>query len=82
MRQTNPAEVSSYAGSVVAVISSLTLTQVGVIVGILTAFATLLLNVWYTRRKDRREALESAARLEAWRAACVSPIGNGVADGP
>lgn len=65
MRQTNPAEVSSYAGSVVAVLSSLTLTDIGIIVGILTAIATFVLNALYMKRKDRREAEEHTARMHA-----------------
>jgi|GEM_PF-1953720 len=65
MRQTNPAEVSSYAGSIVAVLSSLTLTDIGIIVGILTALATFGLNALYMRRKDRREEEEHAARMHA-----------------
>jgi len=44
VRQVNPAEASSYAGSVVAVLSSLTLTDIGIIVGIVTALATFGLN--------------------------------------
>lgn len=65
MRQINPAEASSYAGSVVAVLSSLTLTDVGIIVGIATALATFWLNVYYMRRKDRRQAEEHQARMRA-----------------
>lgn len=70
MRQTNPAEVSSYAGSVVAVLSSLTLTDIGIIIGIVTALATFWLNTIYTRRKveymrrkEEWEAQEHAARM-------------------
>ncbi len=62
MRAT-PTEVSSYAGSIVAVASSLTLTDIGVIVGILTAVATFVVNAVYMYRKDRREDRESRARL-------------------
>lgn len=65
MRQTNPTEVSSYAGSVVAVLSSLTLTDVGIIVGIATALATFWLNAHYMRRKDRRQDEEHQARMRA-----------------
>lgn len=60
MRQTNPGEVASYTGSVVAVLSSLTLTDIGIIVGILTALLTFWLNAFFMRRKDRRDAVERA----------------------
>jgi hypothetical protein len=65
MRQTNPAEVSSYAGSIVAVLSSLTLNDIGVILGIIFGVATFVLNAVFMRRKDRRESEEHAARLRA-----------------
>lgn len=64
MRQTNPTEVSSYAGSAVAVLSSLTLTDIGIIVGIVTALATFGLNAIYMRRKDRRDEEEHVARMQ------------------
>ncbi|MNN79828.1 hypothetical protein D3C81_1965040 [compost metagenome] len=63
MRQINPAEASSYAGSVVAVLSSLTLTDIGIIVGIVTALATFGLNAFYLRRKDVRDEEEHLARM-------------------
>lgn len=63
MRQINPAEASSYAGSVVAVLSSLTLTDIGIIVGIFTALATFGLNAFYMRRKDLRDEEEHVARM-------------------
>lgn len=55
--------MSSYAGSIVAVASSLTLTDIGVIVGIWTAVATFVVNAIYMYRRDRREQRESIARL-------------------
>lgn len=55
-----PQEVGSYAGAAVAVATSLTLTQFGVIVGILTALLTLGLNAWYTREKNMREREQNA----------------------
>ncbi|SCB10358.1 HP1 family phage holin [Cupriavidus alkaliphilus] len=70
MRQTNPAEVSSYAGSLVAVLSSLTLTDIGIIVGIVTALATFALNAFYMRRKDQREREAHIARMHALTEAC------------
>lgn len=59
----SPTEVASYVGSVTAVASSLTLTDIGVIVGILTAFATFGLNFFFMWRKDRREQRESDMRI-------------------
>lgn len=56
-------EVISYAGGAVSIASSLTLTEVGVIVGIATALLTFILNVIYMYRKDRREQAESMAAL-------------------
>lgn len=43
--------------------SSLTLTDIGVIVGILTAIATFGLNFFFMWRKDRREQRESDMRI-------------------
>lgn len=56
-------EAASYAGSGIAVGSSLTLTDIGVIVGIGTAILTFGLNAYFMWRKDRREQRESDARL-------------------
>ena len=50
-----PLDATSYAGGIVSIGSAVTLTQWGVIAGILTALLTLLLNVWYTRQKNARE---------------------------
>ena len=55
MSKLSAPEVGSYAGSVTAIGASLTLTQVGIIVGIVTALLTLVLNAWYTRQKNERE---------------------------
>lgn len=63
MSKLNATEVTSYAGGAVSIGASLTLTEIGVIVGIATALLTFGLNVWYTYRKDQREKAESAARL-------------------
>ncbi|CAM2154489.1 Holin [Paraburkholderia tropica] len=59
----SPSEAVSYAGSGVAVGSSLTLTDIGVIVGIATAVLTFALNAIFMWRKDRREQRESDERL-------------------
>lgn len=55
MSKLSAPEVGSYAGGVTAIGASLTLTQVGIIVGIVTALLTFLLNAWYTRQKNERE---------------------------
>lgn len=57
MSKMSAPEVSSYAGGVVSVVASLTLNQLGVIVGIVTALLTLGLNAWYTRQKNTREQM-------------------------
>ncbi|MBB3260014.1 hypothetical protein F4827_005086 [Paraburkholderia bannensis] len=59
----SPTEAASYAGSGIAVGSSLTLTDIGVIVGIATATLTFGLNAYFMWRKDQREQRESDARL-------------------
>jgi cbb3-type cytochrome oxidase subunit 3 len=57
-------EVTSYAGGIVSIGSALTLTEVGIIVGIATALLTFALNAFYMFRKDCREKAESEARLK------------------
>ncbi|MCP3721717.1 phage holin family protein [Paraburkholderia sp. CNPSo 3272] len=56
-------EATSYAGSAVSLGSALTLTDIGVIVGIGTAILTFGLNAYFMWRKDQREQRESDARL-------------------
>lgn len=46
---------ASYAGATVSVISGLTLTDIGIIVGIVTAIITFAANMIYQHRKDKRE---------------------------
>ncbi|MCT9017176.1 phage holin family protein [Cupriavidus gilardii] len=65
MRLPTPVEATGYAGSVVSIGASLTLTDIGIIVGIVTALLTFGFNAWYIRRKDRREVEEHAARMRA-----------------
>jgi preprotein translocase subunit SecG len=55
----SPTEVTSYAGGVTAIGASLTLTQIGVIVGIATALLTFAMNALYTYNKTKREQRES-----------------------
>lgn len=65
MSKLTPPELTSYAGGAVSIGASLTLTEIGVIVGILTALLTFGLNTIYMYRKDKREQRESEARLAA-----------------
>jgi H+/gluconate symporter-like permease len=55
MATPTPPEIGSYAGAAVTVATSLTLTQFGVIVGIVTALLTFALNAWYTHQRNARE---------------------------
>jgi membrane protein implicated in regulation of membrane protease activity len=64
MNRISGQEAASYAGALSSVVASLTLTEIGVIVGITTAVLTFLLNLFYTRRRDKREQAESEARLK------------------
>ncbi|CAM4032515.1 HP1 family phage holin [Ectopseudomonas alcaliphila] len=45
----------SYAGAGVSVVSGLTLTEWGIVVGIITALLTFAANIIYQHRRDRRE---------------------------
>jgi hypothetical protein len=56
-------EVTSVAGSAASIGASLTLTNIGVIVGILTALLTCAINLAYMYRKDKREQRESDATI-------------------
>lgn len=57
-------EVGSYAGAVASIGASLTLTEIGVIVGIFTALATFAVNMYFAYRRDQREQMETEARLK------------------
>lgn len=48
---------ASYGGAAFSVIAGLTLTDWGVLFGIITAVATLLANLAYQWRRDRRERI-------------------------
>lgn len=58
------AQSMTYGGASTAVVSGLTLNQIGVIVGIVVGMCGLCLQVWYTVRKDRREAEEHRLKIE------------------
>lgn len=55
MSELTAPELTSYAGGAVSIGASLTLTQWGVVAGIVTALLTFALNVLYMYRKDKRE---------------------------
>ena len=55
MSKVSAPELGSYAGAATTIGASLTLTEVGVMVGIVTALLTFVLNFLYMRRKDMRE---------------------------
>ncbi|MCA1857462.1 phage holin family protein [Massilia oculi] len=63
MSKLSAPELGSYAGGATAIGASLTLTEIGVIVGIITALLTFAINAIYTYRRDRREQRETDARL-------------------
>lgn len=65
MKNLSSMEVTSYAGSVSSIGAALTFTDIGVIVGIITALATCVANVIYMARKDRREERALQAQLGA-----------------
>jgi biopolymer transport protein ExbB/TolQ len=57
MTKISAPELGSYAGGVTAIGASLTLTDIGICVGIVTALLTFALNAWYTLRKSEREQM-------------------------
>ena len=54
----------SYAGGGLSVGAALTLTDIGIIVGIVTALATFAFNWYYQHSKHKREKLEHELRME------------------
>lgn len=59
---------ASYVGATTSVISGLTLTDWGIIVGIFTALITFAANQWWQARKDSRDAaIQKAADQRAQR---------------
>jgi hypothetical protein len=54
---------TSYVGSGASIVSALTLTDVGILIGIATALLTLLLNAVYHWRRDKREREAHAIRV-------------------
>lgn len=54
---------ASYVGSGASILSALTLTDVGILIGIVTALMTLLLNAVYHWRRDKREREAHSIRI-------------------
>jgi 4-hydroxybenzoate polyprenyltransferase len=63
MSKPSTSEVMSYAGGMTSIGASLTLTEFGVLVGIVTALLTFVINAIYVYRRDRREQRECDAAL-------------------
>lgn len=55
---------ASYAGATVSVVSGLTLTDIGIIVGIVTALVTFAANMIYQYRRDKRESRLYEAEMQ------------------
>lgn len=51
----NAVSAASYTGAAVSVIAGLTLTEWGIVVGIITALVTFAFNIGYRIKQDRRE---------------------------
>ncbi|WP_083953711.1 HP1 family phage holin [Thauera butanivorans] len=69
--------ITSYTGAALSVLSSLTLTEWGILTGILTAIGTFLLNAWWGRRRDLREQQAHKLKLERYmhdRRQCDQPV--------
>ena len=58
-------KTAAYGGASGAVVSGLTMNELGVLVGIFVGLAGLLLGQYWSWRKDRREQRESLARMRA-----------------
>lgn len=63
-------KTAQYGGAAGAVWGGLTLSEIGVIVGIVVGVAGLLLTQYWAARRDRRERDLYQARLSAIKGAC------------
>lgn len=58
-------KTASYGGATLSIGSALTLSDFGIIVGIITALLTFGLNVWWVRQKAKRSTLRELREIEA-----------------
>lgn len=63
-------KTAQYGGAMGAVVGGLTLSEIGVIVGIVVGVAGLLLTQYWAARRDRRERDLYEAKLSAIKGAC------------
>lgn len=66
----------SYTGAGASVVAGLTLTEWGIIVGIVTAVLTFAANIIYQHRKDKRETLLHKAQIRSLRDDCKVAFGE------
>ena len=64
---------ASYLGAAISVVSGLTLTEWGILIGIVTALVTFVANLLYQHRKDKRE--QRLYELEVKRLCGLTPGG-------
>lgn len=57
----------SYTGAGLSVMAGLTLTEWGIIAGIITAILTFSVNAWFQHRRDQREQLIHDLKVERLR---------------
>lgn len=55
---------TSYTGAATSIFSALTLTDIGIIVGIITAVLTFAFNVWFQYQRHKREKEEHELRVQ------------------
>lgn len=56
-------KTAAYGGAASAILGGLTISEIGVIVGIVVGVLGLILGQFWSWRRDQRERRESAARL-------------------
>ena len=57
-------KAATYGGAGSMIVFGLTLYELGIIVGIVTALLGYVTQLYFNRRRDRRELLEHSARME------------------
>lgn len=66
------AEITSYVGAVASIVALLTLTDIGVIIGIVTAIATFWHNRNYSSRRTGGSSVSTKCACACWRGAPMS----------